>query len=219
MEYTRNEIRLSSGFVINMTHVEIRPYTERLVAPDKAILVGIDEGEVLATPSTSFSILKSYELRFDEIVTNNPDITDRDKNTIKLETCLILSLRSSVTLNNLELTSEYADVNADYLFTYPVFLQYNKMSYLNLHIRTSGMVLRTSDPLNIYIENIDVDYYRNSGGFDLNIVCNYPEANLNASMEVYNSTFYNSQTKIINPVKGGVIRCDLPGNLILRDYY
>ena len=169
MEYTRNELRIGSGFVINITHVEIRPYTDRSVEPDKAYLVGMDAAETVTTPSTLFSILKSYELRFDEKVTSNRDISDGEKAKISLETYLILVLRSSVTLTNLELASEYADVYADYLIVYPVYLQHHKMTYMDLHVRISGTIQRVSDPLNLHIENIDADYYRNSGGFDMNM--------------------------------------------------
>ena len=165
MEYTRNELKIGSGYAINISHVEIRPYTQRSSEPNKANLVGMDKGETVATPSTSFNIIKSYELRFDKMVTNNNDISDREKQKISLEICLILALRSSFSLINLELTSEYADVYANYLFTYPVYVQHDKMTYMDLHVRISGSMLSTTDPLNIHIENIDMDYYRNSGGF------------------------------------------------------
>ena len=38
-------------------------------------------------------------------------------------------------------------------------------------------------------------------------------------MEVSNATFYNSQTKIINPVTGALLKSELPGSMIVKDYY
>ena len=167
MEYTRNELRVESGYAINITYVEIKPYTLRSAEPDKANLIGMDEGETLATPSTLFSILKSYELKFDDAVTNNNDITDLEKQKLSLESYLILIIRSSLSLINLELTSEYADINSNHLYTYPVYLQHSQMTFMDLHIGISGTILKSTDPLNLHLENIDVDYYRNSAGFEL----------------------------------------------------
>ena len=38
-------------------------------------------------------------------------------------------------------------------------------------------------------------------------------------MYVINGTFYYSQTKVINPVKGDQLKSELPGSMIIKDYY
>ena len=93
----------------------------------------------------------------------------------------------------MEITSEYSNVFDDILITYPVYLQTKTLKFEDLHISISGTILRAFDPLNIVIENIDVDYYSNSVGFDMDMECNYPEANINAYAHLTNGTFYNSQ--------------------------
>ena len=167
MEYTRNELSVGVGSIINITHVVITPYTLRSVDPDKAIIVGRDEAEILATPSTSFSIMKSYEYRFDEKVSNRVEISDLEKTKITLEAYLFVFYRSSASFINLEMQSEYANVYADIALFYAVYLQYKQATYKDLHLRTSGAIMRTYDPLFLHIENIDLDYYRNQGGFDM----------------------------------------------------
>ena len=219
MEYTRNEITENAWNIINITNVEIKPYTLRSVAPDKAHIVGMDSADIVSAPSTSFSIIKSYEMRFDEIVTNNNNFTDVEKTKIQLERHLILVMRSSLMIYNMEIISEYSNIFDDILITFPVYLQTKTLTFKDLHINISGTILRAFDPLNLVIENIDVDYYRNSGGFDMDIECNYPEANINAYAHLTNGTFYNSQAKIINPVKGDLLKSELPGNFIIKDYY
>ena len=34
-----------------------------------------------------------------------------------------------------------------------------------------------------------------------------------------NITFYYGQERVINPVYGGMLRCELPGNLIVSNYH
>ena len=97
----------------------------------------MDEGETLATPSTLFSILKSNEIRFYNVVTNNNNVSDLEKQKLSLESHLILIVRSSLSLINLELTSEYTDINSNHLFTYPIYLQHSKMTFMDLHIGIS----------------------------------------------------------------------------------
>ena len=218
MEYTRSELPINKGNLVNITNVDIRPYTLRSVDADKATIVGIEEIDIVADPSTSFSIIKSYELRVDDMITNNTNITDEEVLKVTIEDSLILCLKSSVTLQNLELTTEYDSVFSDYMFVYPVFLQDRRATFKDLHFRTSGTILRAYDPLYLYIENLDVDYYRNSGGFDMVMSCNYPEANLDASMYVLNTSFYYSQDKLINSMTGAGIESQLPGDMIIDDH-
>ena len=189
MEYTRNELPIGTANVVNITNIDIRPYTNRSVDADKATIVGVDEANIVADPSTSFSIIKSYELRIDEMITNNDNITDEEVLKVSIEKSVFLLLRSSATIQNLELSTQYNNIYSDFMFVYPVYLQDRKVTMKDLHISVSGTILRVYDPLYIWIENIDVDYYRNLGGFDMIMDCNYPEANLHANMYALNTSF------------------------------
>ena len=170
MEYSRNELTVGTGNIINITNVEIRPYTLRSsVEPDKATIVGMDKADIVSEPSTLFSILKSYELKFDEMFTNNTSITQMEKEKIQLEKFLILTARSNLMIYNIEMTSEHASVIDDVLFVFPVYLQTKTLTLKDLHIRISGTILRAYDPFILVVENIDVDYYRNSGGIEMSM--------------------------------------------------
>ena len=80
MEYTRNELSVEVGNIINITNVDIKPYTLRSAYPGKATIVGRDETDISSNPSTSFSIMKTYEARFDDMVTNKADIPETEEN-------------------------------------------------------------------------------------------------------------------------------------------
>ena len=102
MEYTRNELPLNIGHVVNMTNVDILPYTLRSSDPDKATIVGMDEREIVSSPSTSFNILKSYELRIDEMIMNNSDISDNEKSNLGIDPYSIVIIRSNFRIQNMD---------------------------------------------------------------------------------------------------------------------
>ena len=218
MEYTRNELPVGTGNIVNITNVDIRPYTLRSDDPDKATIVGIDETEIVADPSTSFSIIKSYELRVNDMITNYDSITDEEVLKVSIEDSLILLFKSSIALQNLELTTEYNNLYSNFMFVYPVLLQQKKATFKDLHISISGTIMRVYDPMYLWIENISVDYYRNLGGFHMAMTCNYPEANLDASMYALNTSFYYSQPRAVNPVEGTQLISELPGDMVVVDY-
>ena len=72
------------------------------------------------------------------------------------------------------------------------------------------MIQRTYNLLNLHIENIDVDFYRNSDGFDMIMQCNYPEAALDTDMYAKNTTFYASKKRIVSSFVGDMLESQLP---------
>ena len=76
-------------------------------------------------------------------------------------------LRSNFTIENMEVTTEYADITADPIFFFLVYIHSGHITYNNLDISISGTIMSAYDPLNLNILNVNVDYYRNTGGFDM----------------------------------------------------
>ena len=187
MENTRNELPVSKASIVNITNVEIKSYTAQESAESgKATIVGMDDAGIIASPSTSFSILKSYELKFDEMVTNSTYITDEERLRIATQTSIFLFFKSSFTLENLELISEHVDINLNIIFIFPVYLQHRTAFYKDLDFAVSGTIQLVYDPLNLELENINIDQYKSIGGFDMLMECNYPEANLDAHLHAKN---------------------------------
>ena len=189
MEYTRNELKLDNSYIINVTNVEMLPYTHRSSAPDKSIIVGLDQGDISFDVRTSFNILKTLDMRYNEIVTQNTGLKDYEKELVKNNQNVILIMRSNFMIQNMELQSEYEDINFGYNFFFLVYVQDRWITFRNLHTNTSGVISLTLDPANVIIENISADYYRNKGGFVAEINCHYPEAYLGASIYANNLTF------------------------------
>ena len=48
--------------------------------------------------------------------------------------------------------------------------------------------------------------------------CNYPEANLDASLYALNTSFYYSQERVVNPVEGYQLESEMPGDMVVVDH-
>ena len=219
MEYTRNELKLDNSYIINVTNVEILPYTHRSSAPDKPIIVGLDQGDISFDVSTSFNILKSFELRYDEMITNNNDVTDYEKELVKNNQNVILVMRSNFLIQNMELHTEYGDINFPYNFFFIAYLQNKWVTYKDLYTFTSGVISYTYDPANFIIKNIHADMHKSKGGFGMAIDCHYPEAYLGASIYADNLTFYYSQDRAVFPAPESALRSEMPGDFIVSNYH
>ena len=218
MEYTRNELKLDNSYIINVTNVEMLPYTNKSSAPDKPIIVGLDQGDISFDVSTSFNILKSFELRYDEMITQNNDITDYEKELTKNNQNVILVMRSNFLIQNMELHTEYEDINFAYNFFFIAYLQNKWITYKDLHTFASGVISFTHDPANFIIKNIHADMYKSKGGHGMAIDCQYPEAYLGASVYSDNVTFYYSQERVVFPVQESLLRSEMPGEFIVSNY-
>ena len=219
MENTRNGLPISKASIINITNVDIKSYTnQEYTEPDKATIIGMDDAEILASPSTSFSIMKSYELRFDDMVTNSSYITDEERIRIATQTSIILLFKSSISLENLEILSDHADIFQNIIFLYPVYLQHRKVTYKDVDIAVSGTIQLAYDPLNIDLENINIDQYKSIGGFDMDMQCNYPEAEIDAHLYAKNINIFYSQDRLVFPTLGAALESQLPGDMVVENY-
>ena len=219
MEYTTNELKLDNSYIINVTNVEMLPYTHRSFPPDKPTIVGLDKGEISFDVRTSFNILKTLELRYDEMVTQNTGLKDYEKEVTRNNENVILIMRSGFSIQNMELLSEFEDLSVAYNFFFLVFIQERWVAFRDLHTSTSGIVCLTFDPGNIVIENVDVDYYRSKGGFAMEISCHYPEAYLDASVYADNITFHYKQERIVYPIIQSALRSEMPGNFTVSNLH
>jgi hypothetical protein len=165
-EETRNEITLNKSYIVNITQVEIRPYSSNSSAtPNKATIVGLDEKDLEFNQGTRFNLLSHLNLKKDEKIVNT-SLSDSEKSQVSSSDFLFLILRSNFVLDQMELSSEYSSESKDNYYFLPVYLQQKLIKLTNLDIGISGRILRTFDPTNAHLENITVDYYRNIAGFN-----------------------------------------------------
>ena len=70
--------------------------------------------------------------------------------------------------------------------------------------------------MNLYVENVYMDFYGMMGGFYINAVCNYPEASIIGNIFITNITAINSQTRVAD-FKRGILYYSGPANVTIQD--
>ena len=220
MENTQNYLYMFNNYIVNTTYVQILTYSsDETAIPGKASITGLEQESLTNSLGTSLNILRNYDLRIEEAINTNPDITDAERSNIEQSKFVLLLLRSNFFIDNFEIYSEYNSLQEVNLFFFPVYLQAKLFKGTNLHFVTSGVILQSFDPLNIHIENIDVDYYKGLGGFFVNALCNYPEAEIETLMYVKNFSVYYSQQRLVNPTMAPVADLRGSGHYVINDLH
>ena len=93
MEDTTSILGFKQGNLINITNVHITSYSLTSSEPGKATIVAIDDQVIVASPSTLLNVMKTFELRMDEQVTNNTAITEQERLNVEFNDYNILVLR------------------------------------------------------------------------------------------------------------------------------
>ena len=220
MENTQNYLYMFNNYIVNTTYVQILTYSNNETAiPGKASITGLEQESLTNSLGTSLNILRNYDLRIEEAINTNSDITEAEKSNIEQSKFVLLLLRSNFFIDNFEIYSEYNSLQEVNLFFFPVYLQEKLFKGTNLEFRTAGVILESIDPLNLHLENIDIDYYKGLGGFYVNGFCNYPEAELGTLMYVKNFSVYYSQQRLVSPTIQSVLEIRGAGDYVLEDYY
>ena len=218
MEGTTIIFGLRQGNIVNMTNVDIAPYSLTSSEPAKATILIKDEIEIVKRPGTLFNVMKTFEQRLDEQIFNNSGITEEEKLRIEFNDYNILVQRSNFMMQNMNVISERADILNDVTFLSYAYIQQKTITLKNMHFNVSGTLSMTYDPLNMNLINIDVDYYRSVGGFDQQMFCNYPEAEHNTTIFADNVHFYYGKDRALSHVKKQMLRNQQPGNFIVNNY-
>ena len=201
MDGTTNILGLRQGNIVNITNVSLITYSPTSSEPGKVTILVKDEVEIVTSPSTMFNIMKTFELRIKEQIFKNTAITEQEKFKVEFNDYNIMVLRSNFMIENMNIVSERADIYNEVFLFFHVYIQDKTITIKNMHFNVSGTISMTYDPLNMNLINVDVDYSRNLGGFDMKTFCNYPEAELDTVIFANNLTFYYGNGRTVNPVK------------------
>ena len=219
-ENTQNYLHIYNNDIVNITYVEIVTYSDNETAvPEKAYITALEHDSLVDSPGTSLNILKNYDLRIAEAIDNNSDITDSEKAYIEQSKYLILIVRSNFLIDGFVMYSEFDSLHELNLFFVAVYLQSRLYTAKNLDFRSGGAVFETIFPLNMHLENIDIDYTMSLGGFQAYEECNYPEAELNTLYYVKNLTAYYGSERLVIPTRQAVLETRGAPDMIVEDFY
>ena len=145
--------------------------------------------------------MKTFEMRMDEQVNNNTNLVEQERFRVQFNDYNILVLRSNFVIDNMNIISDREDLYNDVILMFFVYIQDKTITLQNIYFSVSGTLSMTYDPISMNLINLDIDYHRNLGGFEMEVVCNYPEAELDTLMLVDNLTFYYGSDRAVNPIR------------------
>ena len=198
-ENTQNYVDLNFNFIINITTVTISPYSTTSSTPSKATIVAGEvndptQANITAyySNTTVFNILLNTKLNKDKQLYLSPLLSSTELSYLSQQTQVVMIHKSNFTIDNIVLNSTFNDINSKYVFFFLIYLQNRNFRMTNIDTRTSGAIVYTNDPLNLFLENIDVDYTKNNCGFYTGMFWNYPEAYTDSTINSTNMRFYYS---------------------------
>ena len=203
-ENTQNYVDLNFNYIINITTVTISSYSTTSSTPSKATIIAGEVNDPTQTNITAyysnttvFNILLNTKLNKDKQLFSSFLLSSTELLYLSKQTQVFMVHKSNFTIDNIVLKSTFNDINSKYVFIFLIYLQNRNFRMTNIDTRTSGTIVYTSDPLNVFLENIDVDYSRNNCGFFFRTSWNYPEAYKDSTINSTNMRFYYDSSTIL----------------------
>ena len=225
-ENTESYIDLSFNYIINITTVNIRPYSLSSSTPSMANITAREENDsnqvnvaAYFNNGTRFNILQSTKLRKAEKIFSNSKLSSTELNYLNQNNNVVIVHRSNFSIDSIIFKTVFDDINSVYLFFFAIYLQDKSFNITNAYFRTSGGMFLSYDPVVFNMQNIDVDYVNNNQGFVVTPTCNYPEAYLYGGVNITNITvYYSTGQRNVTSSVGYFIRYTGSGHFIINGY-
>jgi spore germination protein YaaH len=169
-ENTVSEMMEGYNFAINMTQITLESYSTSTETPSHATIYVVENSIPLFTNKTKFNIIVTNTRKFSEQI-NADGITESEKSLLSSTDTALYVHRTSLRMNMITITRNVLEDNQkDTNFVRPIYLQNKLVNLTNINFRISGRLLRTLDPMNLHVENVDIDFYAAMGGFFMRIM-------------------------------------------------
>jgi hypothetical protein len=145
--------------------VNIESYTDGLINQTYASIYAVDYDLDIFSSSSVMNLLVNDTLNLDDKI-NVDGITDNERTSILSSDATLYLLRSNLIVNNLYVYRDIATENQkSSIFIKPIYLQEKMVTVTNAYFQISGFILYSIDPMNLYVENVYIDYHATMGGF------------------------------------------------------
>ena len=177
----------NTNYIINMTSVTIKSYSDTSNLPGKAILIPTQIELPTTSDKTLFHILDNLNLNLNEVIQAG-SLSSYEVGLITTIKSTFSVTRTNFSMNNIIALRQPEDNIIRWFFLFFVYLQDRVFDIRNTDFNITGIAFRTYDPLNIYMENLYVDTHALRSFWSFKAACNYPEAQLTGYMNVNNIT-------------------------------
>ena len=166
--------------------------------------------------STQFNIVSNITLRLTQAL-NYSGYTSVETDISAYSTAILIINRWDFSISNIDVYRNItSDKNLDVPFIIAINEQAHSVTMINMDFHISGRIFRSYQPVNIYIQNVYMDFYGMMGGIYINSDCNYPEASITGTIFMSNVTAKNSQSRVAE-FKAGILYYAGPANVTVQN--
>ena len=205
------------NFYLDFPSLIFTTYSDSSSTPGRTrIEIVGDSFSLLSPDSTQFNIIAYIDLRLTQAL-NYSGYTSVETDISDYSSSIAIVNKWNFNVSNIDLYRDViTNINLDAPFIIAIYEQFHTISLSNMDLHISGRFLRSYQPLNLYAENIYMDFYGMMGGFYIDAPWNYPDARLTGSIFLNNITALNSQSRITF-FKSGLLYYAGPANVTIQN--
>jgi hypothetical protein len=155
-ENSENVVEDDMNFLIGINNVTITSYSESTIDPERATLFLTSYSQHTKSQKAILNIMESEIHEFDDIISQG-NFSDSENLSFKVGDVSIMAIQTSLTLNNLNVERSISDINLVSTFVHTFGLHSKWLRMTNMAINVTGIIHFTSDPENIYCQNLLID--------------------------------------------------------------
>jgi hypothetical protein len=163
-ENSENVVEDDMNFLIGINNVTITSYSESANDPERATLILTSYFQPTKSQKAILNIMDSEIHEFDNIISQG-NFSDSEKLSFKVRDVSIKAIQTSLTLNNLNVERSISDIDLISTFVHTFGLHSKWLRMTNMAINVTGVIHTTSDPENIFLQNLLIDACKLFNGF------------------------------------------------------
>ena len=180
-----------SMYIINVSKVNILTYTSTSSSTVRPKIYSVLSGVTLISPKTLFNIISNTTLNLNPQITN-PILTSKEQTDLKTAFVGFMIDRWDFTIDGVDFIANQTQTNKTFTWIKAVYEQSKSVTLRNMNLVIGGNMFDSFDPLNLYLQNLNIDYYKSSRGFYLLTQWNYTNASLLNEISISNISVSNS---------------------------
>ena len=196
LENSVMQIMKDQIYLINIDSVNLITYSDLGSSPLKWTIIFTDANVSVFSRRTNFNIISSYNLNISSVI-NNSTLSAKEISKLQSKSNRMMIDRCNFLMDNFIVQSQFLSTNKSFTFMNIIYEQNLFISLENLSFSIEGNLFNTNDPLNLFLKDIDIDYYQTSRGFIISSDWNYPNAILTSEINISNLTVYNSLPRTV----------------------
>ena len=209
-------VAISTIRVINITSVTLQSYTTAESSPRKATLVFKDNiGSNFLNIKSRFTLLKNSTIDLTKQMEKYMSSQTERTQVLSQYKGFIIS-RSNFIIKNIWIETALVNSKIELTLIKAVYQNTKNIKVSGVTLITKGSLFEASEPLNLNVENTEIDYKQIARGFYLISACNFTEASLMNSIIFTNVTVHETDTRMVDLDSSFIIFAG-PANLTIAN--